>query len=566
MQLKINKSNLPSDLVAGITFALVNIPQSMAHALLAAVNPVYGLYTLMLATPIGALFTSAIFMNVSTTSALAVASGDTLKLYPESSKITVLVTLVVMIGIFQILLGVFRLGWITRFIPFSVMTGFMTGVAAMIIIGQLGDFTGYYSPYSGKIVQLADLLVHRQSIIWSTLAIGMLTIVLIYGLSKTRISKFSLIFALVISSGLALLLNYFSAANIKLVRDISEVPRSLPSLVLPSPSLILALIVPAIAVGIIGLVQGAGVSQTFPNPDGKFSNVSRDFFGQGAANVAAGFFGGIPAGGSSSGSALMMSAGARSRWANIFGGISVAIVVLLFANLVELVAMPALAGLVIVAGIQMINVSAIQTVWQTNRISRTIMFVTFSSTLIMPLQYAVLVGVAISILLMVFQQSNTIRVVEWVVGESGWPVEHPAPKKLKSGRVTVLYIYGNLFYAAADTFEKSLPEVENARQAVVILLLRGYEDVGSTVNEVLHRYTQALHASGGKLILAGVSPTLRAQLQRTGVLSLIGKENIFPATKTIGEAGNAALRAANEWLVEKSSENELIEEKEAPNG
>ena len=90
---------------------------------------------------------------------------------------------------------------------------------------------------------------------------------------------------------------------------------------LPDPSLIFPLIVPAIAIGIIGLVQGAGVSQTFPNPDGKFSDVSRDFFGQGAANLAAGFFGGIPAGGSSSGTALMVSAGARSRWANIFGGI-----------------------------------------------------------------------------------------------------------------------------------------------------------------------------------------------------------------------------------------------------
>ena len=203
MQLKINKVNLPSDLVAGLTFALVNIPQSMAHALLAAVNPVYGLYTLMLATPIGALFTSAIFMNVSTTSALAVASGDTLKNYPESSKISVLVTLVIMIGIFQVLMGVFKLGWITRFIPFSVMTGFMTGVAVMIIIGQLGDFTGYYSSYSGKLIQLADLIVHRQSIIWSTLAIGLLTILLIYGLGKTRLSKFSLILALVVSSGLA---------------------------------------------------------------------------------------------------------------------------------------------------------------------------------------------------------------------------------------------------------------------------------------------------------------------------------------------------------------------------
>jgi sulfate permease, SulP family len=558
MQLKINKSNLASDLIAGITFALVNVPQSMAHALLAAVNPVYGLYTLMLATPVAALFTSAIFMNVSTTSALSVAAGDTLKNYPESSKITVLVTLVVMIGIFQILLGVFKLGWVTRFIPFSVMTGFMTGVAVLIIIGQLGDFTGYYSSYSGKVVQAADLIVHRESIIWSTLLIGLLTILLIYWLGRTRVSKFSLILALVISSALAVLLNYFFALNIKLVKDISEVPRSLPSLVLPDLKLIGSLIIPAVAVGIIGLVQGAGVSQTFPNPDGKFSNVSRDFLGQGAANLAAGLFGGIPAGGSSSGSALMVSAGARTRWANIFGGISVALVVLLFANLVELVAMPALAGLVIVAGVQMINLKSIQTVWQTNIISRTIMLITFGSTLVMPLQYAVLLGVAISILLIVFQQSNTVKVVEWVVGETGWPVERPAPKKIKSGKITLLYIYGNLFYAAADTFEKSLPAVENASESVVILLLRGFEDIGSTVSEVLRRYTQALHANQSKLILAGVSPALRAQLKRTGMLELIGKENIFLATKTIGESGNAALSAAEHWLEESSKVNNNI--------
>ena len=357
-----------------------------------------------------------------------------------------------------------------------------------------------------------------------------------------------------LSSGLAILLNEFTATDIKLVKDIAEVPRSLPSLVFPDLELIASLIIPAIAIGIIGLVQGAGVSQTFPNPDGKFSDVSRDFFGQGAANLAAGFFGGIPAGGSSSGTALMVSAGARSRWANIFGGIAVAMVVLLFANLVELVAMPALAGLVIVAGIQMINKETIQTVWQTNTVSRTIMLVTFGSTLVMPLQYAVLVGVAISILLMVFQQSNTIRVVEWVVGESGWPVERPAPKKIKPGKVTVLYTYGNLFYAAADTFEKSLPAVENANRSAVILLLRGYEDVGSTVSEVIRRYTLALQSNHSKLILAGVSPTLRSQLQRTGMVDLIGKENIFMATKTIGEAGNAALRAATDWLTETLTE------------
>jgi SulP family sulfate permease len=554
--LKPEKKQLTSDLLAGLTFALVNIPQSMAHALLAAVNPVFGLYTLMLATPVGALFTGAVFMNVSTTSALAVAAGDTLITYPENSRITVLATLVVMIGIFQIILGLLRLGWITRFIPFSVMTGFMNGVAALIIIGQLGDFTGYYSSYSGKIAQLADLILNLQSIEWMTFAIGLMTLLLIYLLGKTRVSKFSLVIALVASSGAAILLNEFFTAGIKLVKDIAEVPRSLPSLVLPNPSLIGSLIIPAIAVGIIGLVQGAGVSQTFPNPDGKFSDVSRDFFGQGAANLAGGFFGGIPAGGSSSGTALMVSAGARSRWANIFGGILVALVVLLLADLVELVAMPALAGLVIVAGVQMINVSAIQTVWQTNPISRTVMLITFGSTLVMPLQYAVLLGVAISILMFVLQQSNTLRVVEWVVGESGWPVEEPAPKQLKSRKVTVLFIYGNLFYAAASTLENSLPAIEDADRPVVILLLRGYEDVGSTVSEVFRRYTQALQANRGKLILAGISPALRDQLQRIGIVDLIGEENLFLATETIGQSGNAALRAATDWLAKSSTEND----------
>jgi SulP family sulfate permease len=552
--IKWDKNNFSADLLAGLTFALVNIPQSMAHAVLAAVNPVFGLYTLMLATPVGALFTSATFMNISTSTSLAVAAGDTLITYPSDARATVLITLVLLIGVFQVVLGLLRLGWLTRFIPFSVMTGFLTGVAMIIIIGQLGDFTGFYSQLSGKIAQLADLLLNRRLVRWATLLTGVLTIVFWWSLRKTRFSKFSLILALILASGLAVLLNGVSNVNIKLVGDIADVPRSLPNLVLPDLSLIFGLVGPAVAIGILGLVNGAGVSQSFPNPDGKFSDVSRDFLGQGAANLATAFFSGIPAGGSNSGTALLVSAGARSRWANIFGGIAVAGLVLLFANLVELVAMPALAGLVIVAGVQMVNVTAIQTVWQTNTISRTVMLITFASTLIMPLQYAVFLGVMISIVLVVFQQSNTLRVVEWEIQEMGWPVERPAPTQLESGKVTVLYIYGNLFYAAADLFEKSLPAINGANRPVVILLLRGYEDVGSTVTGVLHRYTQALQDNEGKLILAGVSSALRDQLARTGMLDLIGEENIFLATKTIGEAGNAALRAATDWLSKTSPE------------
>lgn len=549
-----NKSTLPKDMIAGLTFALVNIPQSMAHAVLAAVNPVTGLYTLMLATPVGALCTSAVYMNVSTTSALAVAAGDTLITYPTGNRTSVLVTLVLLIGVFQVILGLFRLGWLTRFISFPVMTGFMTGVAVLIIIGQLGDFTGYYSDYSGKIAQLADLILNLEAIQWAALTTGLVAIALIFVLKSTRLAKFALVLAILLASGVAVLLNEAVSANIKLVGDITDVPRSLPSLVLPDPALIVELILPAVAIGIIGLVQGAGVSQTFPNPDGKYPDVSRDFLGQGAANLAGSLFGGIPAGGSSSGTALLISAGANSRWANIFGGTAVAIIVLLFADLVELVAMPALAGLVIIAGVQMVNVHAIRTVWQTNVVARSIMLVTFGSTLVMPLQYAVFLGVAISILLFVFQQSNTLRVVEWVVEDGGWPIERPAPQQLASGRVTLLHIYGSLFYAAADTFEKQLPAVEGSNQAAVIVALRGYNDIGSTMTEVFRRYLQALQAHSGRLLLVGVSPSLHDQFRRTGFLDLLGEENVFLETETIGEAGNAALHVANNWLAQVGGE------------
>jgi SulP family sulfate permease len=563
--IKPEKKNVGSDLLAGLTFALVNIPQSMAHALLAAVNPVLGLYTLMLAAPVGAIFTSSVFMNVSTTSAMSVATGDTMLASPSSSRTTVLVTLVIMIGVFQLLLGLFRLGWITRFIPFSVMTGFMTGVAVLIIIGQLGDFTGYYSSYSRKMMQVADLILHTESIVWISFAIGLLTITLVYLLARTRLAKYSMILALVLASAIAVLINQFSmeAANIRLVKDVADVQRSLPTLTVPDSKLVMDLIVPAIAIGIIGLVQGAGVSQTFPNPDGKFSDISRDFFGQGAANIAAGFFGGIPAGGSSSGTALVTSAGARTRWANIFAGLFVAVIVLLFANVVELVAMPALAGLVIVAGIQMINLNAIQTVWQTNPVSRAIMVITFVSTMVIPLQFAVLLGVVLSILLFVFQQSNILHLVEWNVQESGWPVERPAPKQLASNNVTVLFTYGNLFYAAADAFEKNLPSPDGTQKPVVILLLRGHDDLGSTVIGALRRYAQSLYTCQGKLILAGVSPTLYSQLQRTGMIAFLGEENIFSATRTIGESGNTALQAAREWLAESGPERNTTEVNES---
>ena len=552
--LKPERRHLNADLIAGLTFAIVNVPQAMAHALLATVNPVLGIYTLMMAVPIGALFTSSVFMNVSTTGALSAAAGAGLADIPADQKTQALVALVMLMGLIQLLAGLFKLGFLVRFVSNSVMTGFLNGVAVLIILGQLGDLTGYDSVYSNRLAQTLDLLLNLDSVNLQATFIGLLTLGLMVLLLRTSLSKFAFILAIAASTLLLALLTLpalataASFASVQTVGDIAKIPRSLPSLALPEPALIAKMLLPAFSLALIGLIQGAGVSQGYPNPDGKYPNVSRDFLGQGAANIATSLVSGVPAGGSISGTALIISAGARSRWTNIFVGAFVAVIVLLVAPLVELVPMPALAALLIVAGFQGLRVQQAITVWNTGRVTGVVMILTFAATLLVPLQYAVLLGMALSIMLYVFRQSNRVAITEIVPVPGGFPEERPAPKVLPSHQLTMLWVYGSLFFAAAKSLEEMLPELDDTSHAVVAIGLRGKAEIGSTFVSVLQRYAESLQAHDSKLMLVGVDPAVHKQLTKTGLLSLIGEENVFLATPQLGGAMNQAAIAAYAWL------------------
>jgi SulP family sulfate permease len=546
---KPDPANLTSDLIAGFTFAAVNVPQGLAYALLAGLPPVLGLYALMIGTPVGALVTSSVYMNVSSTSALSASVGDALGNAAGDQRVMALAALVAMIGLFQIVLGALKLGWLMRFVPNSVMVGFVTGVAVLIILGQLGNFTGFYSTESGKIKQLADLIVNSDQMSRDTLAVGVLTIVLIVSFERSALRRFALVLAMVVASAVPLLMGW---TDVRIVRDTADIPRALPALAVPSLSLAGDLVLSAAALALLGLVQGASVSQIFPNPGGKAPDMSRDFIGQGVANVANAFVMGIPVGGSSSGTAVLMNAGAKSRWANIFAGLFVAAIVLLIPNLVEQLAMPALAGLLVIVGLRLINVDAIRSVWQTGRISRVSAGITFVSTLIVPLQTAILIGVIVAVLLMLFQEADKVRINELVWDESGDPIERPGPATLHSAAVTVLDVDGALFFAAAASLEGLLPAADEARNAFVVLRLRGRKEIGTTLINVLGRYAQQLRAGGGGLILAEVSRNVNQQLLKSGAIEKIGAANVFLAeprvyasTKQAREAALAKLAAAD---------------------
>jgi len=546
------RSNLVPDLIAGLTTGVANIPDAMASAILAGINPLQGLYAIMIGTPLGALFGSSAFMNVAATSALAITAGAAIAGYSEDARASAITTLALLTGVVMLLAGLLKLGRLLRFVSNSVVIGFLTGVSINVILSQLGDFTGYSSAYSNKVVKAIDTLLHLDQIDPQTTAIGLLTVAVILLVDRTRLRNFSMLFGMLIGSAVVVLLGWI---GVQVVNDVATIPDTLKLITivqLPDLTIAPALIADAIALAIIALVQGAGVSKAYPNPDGKYPDSSRDFVGQAAANIGAGFFQGMPIGGSVSGTALNVSSGAKSRWANIFSGLIVVVAVLIFSPAVSMVAMPAMAAVLIVAGFQSFKWNRIADIWATGWPPRIVMLVTLVLTLAIPLQQAVFLGVLLSILAYFFITStHEVRLTQIIQNPDGSVTEGPAPAELASNAVTVLQIYGNMTFTGAETLEQFLPKADSATRPVVILRLRAQEGIGSSFITVLERYSQQIKAVGGRLMVAGVSTKVKGQLDRTETTGeLLGPDNVFVATTNLGVSTRAALAAAQRWLDE----------------
>jgi SulP family sulfate permease len=538
---RLSPKTLKADLSAGLTTALVAIPDGIASAILAGLNPIHGLYALMIGTPIAALLASSHFMYVANTGALAVATGSALGEFSGEAKVQALIVLVVLVGLIQLALGLLRLGGLVRFVANAVLIGFMTGIAVRIILSQLGELNGYHAEGSNAVMRTLDWIAHlHRSDPWSS-AIGLGTLALIALLNRTRAVQLAMAIALVVATLVVALAGLDSVATLN---DTALIPSGFPALALPQWNLVAAVFPAAAALAIIGLVQGAGVSKTIPNPDGGYPDISRDFSAKGAANIASGLFSGMPIGGAMSETAVSLKAGARSRWAGIFSGGFIILAVLLLADGVGYLAMPAIAALLVMAGIEVIKPARIGDVWHSGWEPRVIMLSTFVATLLLPVQEAVFMGVALSMLHYLYASSVDVRIVSLTPLPNGSFAEHPAPARLQPGQTVVLAAYGSLHFAAAATLEKKLPAA--APGACVILRLRGVQRAGSTLVTVIEHYARVLQRGGATLMLAEVSPPLHAQLVKTGSVEICGSERVFIAEDDVLAATRRALQVATD--------------------
>jgi SulP family sulfate permease len=543
------RESLKEDAVAGVVLGGQSVPDGLAAGLLAGVNPVFGLYGYLFGMLGAAFVTSSEFMTVQATGAMAAVLGDIDEVHRAEDPERALFTLAVLTGVVMVIAGLARLGSILRFVSNAVMVGFISGVGINIVLGQLDDLTGRQASGSNRLAQTLNHLLNVSEIDPETLFVGILTIVLILVLERTRLGALSLVVAVVGGSVVVPLMGW----DVALLSDIVAIPAGLPGPRLPLFSAIPSLIIPAMSLAFVGLVQGAGITTNFPNPDGSYPDASRDFTGQGVGNLVSGLFQGMPVGGSMSGTSIITAAGSRTRVAQLIAAGVMAVIIVVFGSLVDETAMPALAGLLMVVGVRTVKPVEIVAVWKTGRIQAMTMSVTLALTILIPLQFAVLVGVGVSALLFVIRQSNDLVVKRIIISDEGSRETDP-PLEVGENEVIVIQPYGSLFFASASVFETRLPEVtETTRNSVVIIRLRGRTDLGSTLTETLSRYAAALAVANSKLVLVSDSQRVRTQLNVTGVSAAIGTENLYQSDQWVGTTIRRAHQDAVNWITEHTT-------------
>jgi SulP family sulfate permease len=545
---------LKADAAAGLPGAIGSVPDGMAASVLAGVNPIYGLYASFAGPIAGGLTARTKLMVIAPTSAAALAAGSALAGVDPADRGEALFLITLLAGVLMLLAGLLRLGRYVRFVSHSVMIGFLTGVAVNIVLGQIPDLTGASAEGPFALAKAADVIFHPSRIDIPSLLAGLGALAALVWLGRTRLRTVSALAALVLPTAVLMMADNTS---VTVVKDLGDIPRGIPTPHLPDLGAFSTTVAAAaISVAVIVLVQGAGVAESAPNPDGRRADPNGDFAAQGIANLASGLFRGLPVGGSVGNTALNVTAGARTRWAAISSGIWMLLILVLFGGVVGLVALPTLAAVLIYAAVGSVKPAEILTIMRTALDSRIALTTTFLATLLLPIQAAVGIGVALSLLLQLRKGAMDLTVVEMVPQPDGSIRERPPPTSLPSGQVTALDVYGSLLYAGARTLQVRLPDATAATAPAVVLRLRGRTSLGATFFVVIADYAHRLEKVGGRLYLSGVDPTMLERMTRSGRLDPSGPVQVFDATDVVGESTLAAYHAAEEWLTRTEREQE----------
>ena len=537
---RVTPDSLRADFLAGLTGAIVVLPQGVAFAAIAGMPLQYGLYAGMVPAVIAAFFGSSWHLVSGPTTAASLVLLSTLSAFapPETPEyVQLALTLTFMVGAIELTMGMARMGTLVNFISHQVVLGFTAGAAILIAVNQLKNFVGLPIPRGHFTDILFYFFTHLSGINgWATL-VAMVT--LVSGITSRKfLPKIPyMITAMLLGSGVSVLLNYFLGQEYTGIRTVGALPASFPPLSRPDFSLkvIQELAPGAIAVTLFALTEAVSIGRALAVRAGQHIDGNQEFIGQGLSNLAGSFFSGYVATGSFNRSGLNYEAGARTPIAAAFAGLFLMFLVVAVAPLAAYLPNAAMAGVLFLVAWGLIDFYHMGKVVKVNKSGTVAMLVTFAATLVLKLEDAIFLGVILSLVLYLNKTSHA-RVLRRV----------PDPREEKRRFITntdlvlpecpqlrLIRIDGSLFFGAVDHVRTEIAKMdaETPEQVHMAIVSDGVNFVDVAGAEYLAQEARARREKGGNLYLLRVKEGVCQPLGKGGYLEEIGRENLFD-TKT----------------------------------
>lgn len=532
------------DVVAGLTVAAISLPQGMAYALLAGVDPRYGLYSAIVVTLVASILGSSSHLINGPTSAISLLVFSALSHFDPDARgqaAEAMFLLGTLVGAIQILIAVFRLGDLTRYISESVILGFMAGAAALLALSQIGNALGLKSRGHGDqnvLVRLWLTITEGGPVSGKALSLSLgavaLAILLRRVVRRHRLPQIDMLAALIATATFAYLAGWTAvgADGRTAVGVAGVVPASLPSFHIAQvrAAWLPDLAGSALAIAFMGLLEALAIAKSIAHETRQPLDYNRQCLAEGAANLVGGFFQCLPGSGSLSRSAINHQAGARTRFSGVVVSLAVAAALLTLAPLTQFIPKAALAGLLFVTAARLIDVKRLTYAFRASNYDAGLVTVTALSALTIGVEFSILVGVALSILLFVpraakLKDSELIVTGEGVIRER--VADDPPARDL-----IVIDLEGELFFGAAPDLEQALgralsrARAENIAQIVVRLKRVRHPDV--VCLEVIEQFLRDAEKASVTVRLAGAQPDFLALVARLRFAAWFPVERILP--------------------------------------
>jgi len=549
------------DLIAGLTVAAVSLPQGITYALVAGVDPKFGVYSSIVVTFIASVFGSSSHLINGPTSAISLLVFSSLAfLDPENRTVLfeALFLLGVLVGTFQILIAVFKLGDLTRYISESVILGFLFAAAILIAVGQLGNALGVKDRGNGRMPVLKRTyltLFQGDAINYRALILSVATVVLAVVLRRLvkryGLPQIDLLAVLVLAALIAYVAGWSTEdhGGNTAVALTAKIPQSLPFPHIPDVQLgeVGQLSKGALAIAFIGLLEALSIAKAIAYQSGQKLDYNRQILAEGLANLTGGFFQAVPGSGSVSRSPINFQAGAVSRFSGVIASIAVAVAVLLFAPLLHYMPRAALAGLLLITAARLIDYQRLFYTLKASRYDAGLVVITALTGVLIDLDTAVLLGVALSILLFV-PRAAKLKARELVVARER-VVRERVPADPADPSIIIYDFEGELFFGAAPELERYLEALgERIRHddiKFLVLRLKRVRHPDAVVIERIEKFVRDETDRGVTVLLAGVQTDLWTLLTNVGFDEWFPSERVFPEEEEEFSATLKAVRYAH---------------------